>query len=259
MLCSNPSGKSHLFLFLTVLSISIYAPTWATGQGTGESELTAVILVEGIYPGNAIEMTLLHIKEVGEATYPSEEELLQAVTDAYADDPMAPNYYHHSTVPVGNYQLFWAEPMDFGAVTLVDIRDGAVAFAGQQVWMGFGSVIWPPGSSHDWLWEEGQPASEPELFQVIHNFSWSDEYFGNQDYYLQTALDLARQTDVLRSFGSCGPYQVTAYLHTPAVGMTQPEYGVAVLIINGHAAPPWGPEPVDTRGLTMSLLKSFYR
>jgi len=109
------------------------------------------------------------------------------------------------------------------------------------------------------VWEVGLPAAEPETFNIIHNFAWSDELFGNQSYYLQVAMDYIQQTDVMRSFGSCTPYQVTAYLHTPSVGTTQPEYGVAVLIINGHAAPPWGPDPIDTVGLSFSLVKSFFR
>jgi len=230
---------------------SAAGPTLADGDGTCEPELTAVFLVEGIYPGTSLELTLLHVQEVADVPNPSHEEILQNIAAAYADDPLGPSYNHQALDVVGNFQLFFAAPMDFGAVTVIDIRDGAVAFAGQQIWMGMGDVVFPAGSSHEWIWEMGFPAAEPEVINIINNSAWSDEYFGNQSYYLQTALDHIRQTDVMRSFGSCAPYQVTAYLHTPTVGATDPN--------EGHAAPPWGPGPIDTQGLTMSMVKSFYR
>lgn len=91
------------------------------------------------------------------------------------------------------------------------------------------------------------------------NPMWDDGYFGSQSYLAQVALDDIRQTDVMRSFGSSAPYQVTSFLHTPTVGMVDPTVAVQVLVVTGHAAPPWGPGPVDTTPTPWDLLKSLYR
>ncbi len=149
--------RTNLCLFLGVL---LFLAPVAESQ-TCEPELTAVFLVEGIYPGTALVLDLLHISEVRPATYPSDEELLQIVTAYYAADPLSDYYNHQVVATAGNFRLFMAQPMDFGAVTIVDIRDGTVVFAASMVWMGSGETVYPTVSTHDWLWEAGIPAAPP--------------------------------------------------------------------------------------------------
>lgn len=233
-------------------------PTMASGDPI-EPELTAVFLVGGIYPGTDLSVDLLHISEVGPATYPTEAELLEIVTQVYVDDYFYPYYYHQPVALVGNFQLFVAQPMDFGAVTIVDIRDGRVVFASGMVWMGFGDTVFPLNSTHDWLWEAGLPAAEPAAVGIIPSPGWSDDYFGSQEYLTQVSLDHLRQTDVVRSFGASAPYQVTSYIHTPTLGVTDPTVALQVMILSGQAGPPWGPDPVATSISSWDMVKSIYR
>lgn len=251
---------SPLKIFLLLLvGVCLVASIPAQAQKeTDTPELTAVFLVGGIYPGTALSIDLMHISEVEPATYPTEEELIEIVYQFY-DNYWSPYYNHRPGALIGNFQLFIAEPGDFGAVTIVDIRDGRVVFASQMVWMGFGETEFPVTSTHDWVWEDGLPASEPTAVDIIPNFSWSDEYFGSQEYLTQVSLDHLRQTDVVRSFGASAPYQATSYIHTPTIGMTDPTVALHVVILSGHAGPPWGPDPVATTPTSWDMVKSVYR
>lgn len=243
--------------YLAMGSLLLLAPV-ASGQSC-EPELTAVFLVGGIYPGTALSLDLLHISQVGVATYPSPEELLQIVADYYAGDPFFSIYNQQPGAIVGNFQLFVAQPMDFGTVTIVDIRDGTIVFASARVWMGYGQTAHPTASTHDWTWEAGVPATDPSGVAILPNYYWADEGFGSQEFITQVTLDHIRQTDVCRSFGSCSPYLVTGYIHTPTVGATDPSVALEVLIVSGHAAPPWGPEPIDTTPTSLGMVKAVYR
>lgn len=224
-----------------------------------EPELTGVFLMGGIYPGTALSLDVMHISEVGPATYPTEAELLEIVTEVYVDDYFYPYYYHQPVALVGNFQLFLAQPMDFGTVTIVDIRDGSVVFASGMVWMGFGETVHPESSSHEWVWEAGPLAPEPAGVSIIPSLGWDDDYWGSQEDLTQISLDYIRQTDVMHSFGTCAPYQVTSFLHTPTVGATDPNVAVEVLIISGYAGPPWGPDPIDTTPTSWDMVKAVYR
>lgn len=241
-----------------LLALLLLFPSAASSQ-ICEPELTAVFLVDGVYPGSVLDIALLHIQEVGPATWPSDPELLQIVADAYAGDPMAPSYYHQLVATAGNFRLYLAPPGDFGAATIVDVRTGQLVFAAQVVWMGYGDLVFPTVSSHPCSWEEGVPAAPPTSLTLLGNQFWGDGDEGSQADLAQLALDHLRQTDVLRSFGSCAPYAVTGYLHTPSVGATDPLAARQVLIVSGHAAPPWGPGPIDTSRAAWDRVKAMYR
>jgi hypothetical protein len=246
-----------LWQFLPVLCLLLAALPGAAQ--IAEPELTGVFLVEGIYPGNALNITTVHVREVGEATYPSPEEMLAGVEAVFAGDPYFPYFNFQVAGIIGNFRLYLAEPGDFGACAIVDRRDGAVVFASGIVWMGFGQTLIPAASSHPWNWEAGVPAAPPGGFAILDNPFWSDESFTPQDYLLQLATDHIRQTDVMRSFGESAPYIVTGYLHTPSVGSTDPYVAVQVVIVSGHAGPPWGPDPISTTASSLDQVKALYR
>lgn len=252
-----PHPKACL-IFVLALGLVPSGPASVTGQ-TCEPELTGVFLVEGIYPGNDLVLAVMHIREVGEATYPGEEEMLAGVEAVFAGDPYFAYFHFQPVGQAGNFRLYLAEPGDFGACAVVDRRDGAVVFASGVVWMGFGATVVPAGSSHEWTYQAGPPATPPGGVAILDNIFWNDEYFTPQDYVVQLAVDHIRQTDVLHSFGECAPYTVTGYLHTPTVGTTDPFAAVQVLIVSGHAGPPWGPEPVDTTPTSWDMVKATYR
>ncbi len=243
---------------LSCITLAIFLllppPPGMAGQRPCEPELTAVFLVGGIYPGTDLSLDLLNIREVGPATYPSDEQLLQIVTDFYTGMP----YIHQLTATAGNFRLYTAQPMDFGAVTIIDIRDGTIVFAAEVIWMGTGDTQQPTTSSHEWSWVAEPSAALPEATNVLANGFW-DDGLGSQEYLAQTTIDFIRRTDVVHSFGSCAPYLVTAYIHTPTVGGVDPSVAFEVLIISGHAAPPWGPEPIATTACTWGMVKSLYR
>ena len=248
-----------LFIFLLVLVVGVDSEATPTIGGLCEPELTAVFLVEGIYPGTDLNISLMNIQEVGEATYPDAATMLGLVEEVYSDDPMSPYFNHQLIHEVGNFQFFFNEPGDFGSVTIMDARNGAVVFASGMVWMGYGATLVPATSSHDWIWEWGSPATPPENTSIIPNsYGWHESY-GDESYLLQVALEHIRQTDVMRSFGCCASYEVTSYLHTPTVGATNPSVAVQVLIVSGHAAPPWGPSPIPVVPSSLGRVKSLFR
>lgn len=250
--------KGMMFFHLILVGVGGSEATPSNGV-VCEPELTAVFLVEGIYPGTQLNISLMNIQEVGEATYPDAATMLSLVEGIYSDDPLAPYYNHQLLHEAGNFQFFFNEPGDFGSVTIMDSRTGAAVFASGMVWMGYGTTLVPSNSSHDWLWELASPATPPESTHLIPNtYGWHESY-GDESYLQQVALDHIRQTDVMRSFGFCAPYQVTSYLHTPTVGMTNPNVAVQVLIVSGHAAPPWGPGPIPVFSSSLGRVKSLFR
>lgn len=224
-----------------------------------EPELNAVFLIDGMYPGTDLDVRLLHIHPTGPLTYPDDAQLLNTIQTFYSEEPFGEEYNHVLVAESGPFRLYIAEPMDFGAATVIDTRDGTVVFAAGMVWMGFGETLRPVGSTHEWTWEAGVPAVAPEHTHLLVNPFWWDDGLSSQTYLAQVAQDHLRQTDVLRSFGSCAPYQMTTFLHTPTLGMLDPLVAVQVVIVTGHAGPPWGPEPVSTTSSSWGMVKSMYR
>jgi hypothetical protein len=245
-----------VLLFLTSILITHLQAGAETNKG--ETELTAVFLVENVYLGPP-SIAVMDVRQTGPITSPTEEELIAAVADLFGPEHhLFPQYFQALDV-VGHFRLIFHEPGDFGAAGLVDVRDGAVAFAGGVVWMGFGQTVQPTSDSHPWVFEAGPMAPAAAAFNHVHNPMWSDESLGNQSYFLKVGLNHIRQTDVMRNFGGSAPYTVTGYLHTPTVGAVDPAAAVAVLIISGQAGPPWGPEPVATTSAVLGQIKALYR
>ena len=255
----NVNGSRHVLPAMLFL-ICILLNTMHAGAEPADRavELSAVFLVEDVYLGPS-SLSLVFIRETTPATYPGESAMVAGVAELFAPGSGVSEECLMPRPPVGDHQLFYCPPGDFGGVGLVDVRDGAVAFAGGVVWMGDGDTVHPTAGSHPWQWKAGIPATEPQELLVVPNPDWDDIALGKQSYFLQVALAHIRQTDVLRSFGNSAPYRVTGYLHTPSVGLVEPELAVAVLVVNGYAGPPWSMEPVETEPLALDMFKTLFR
>ena len=68
-----------------------------------------------------------------------------------------------------------------------------------------------------------------------------------------------RRSDVMHSFGECGPYEVTSYIHTPTVGGTNPYVAECILVVSGFCGPPWNGDPTGAGARTWSAVKTLYR
>ena len=242
-------------LVMLALVANAAGPREAAAQ-CSEQELTAVFLVSGIHPGTALQIERLDVVPVGEATNPSEAELLAAVEAFWAGHPWQLPFYWRLDGTAGNFHLYRSPAGDFGAVTILDGRTGAVVFAGEVIWMGCGGVVHPPDSSHAWIVDPDAVAPPPAGLAVLPNLHWSDSW-GTAPELTERALALIRRTDVLHSFASCGAYEAVGYTYTPSVGMTDPFAAIQVVLIGGRAEPPWG--PVGNAPASWRRVKALYR
>lgn len=118
-----------------LLAACVLAALWwpAPAHAQCSQEVTAVMLVSGIYPGTDLEAQLLSIGRRGAPSSLSEDQLLAAVQTVYANSiyaPYAPSLHHERTGVAGHFALYCADPSDFGAATFIDMDTGEVAFAG---------------------------------------------------------------------------------------------------------------------------------
>lgn len=239
-----------IFSLLVYLFIShIAGPVIAD---CSDGEMTAVFIVSGIYPGTDLQLDLLTVFPVGETTYPTDEQMISSILS------IQPGYNYQQTELVGPFYQYFQHPGDFGAVAIVDSRNGAVDFAGTVVWMGEGSVNAPSVSTFDWSFPSVNPASEPQSVEVMDNPYWN-ESLSTPEEVTDSTLAYLRQTDVLLSFNACGPYSVVSYIYTPAVGATDPLVAQCVVLVSGHCGPPWSGEPVSTESVSWGQVKSLFR
>lgn len=218
------------------------------------NEMTAVFIVSGIYPGTNLQLETLAVSPLGEVTTPSDSEIIASIMQ------VQPMQFYSRLEQVGSLFQYYASAADAGGVALVDSRDGAIPFAGTVIWMGRGDVTVPAESSHSWSLIPGTFGPAPAGIGLMSNHDWpSGEQYGTPDQITASALTLLRQTDVLQSFGACGPYSVVSYIYTPAVGATIPEYARCVVIVSGTCGPPWNGGLVVEEGLSWGAVKGLYR
>jgi len=180
-----------------------------------------------------LELTLLDVAPVGPVTNPSIAEMIEAVE---AIQPY--NYYQHQA-QVGPFHLIFQEPNDFGGSAIVDGRDGRVIFAGTTVWLGDGSITMPVESSHSWSFTPDEPAAEPATVGILPNVFWLAQYTPANEI-TDAAMNYLRQSDVLRSFSDCGPYDVVSYIYTPGVHPgVDPDLASLIVIVSGLCGSPW--------------------
>lgn len=213
---------------------------WCAWMATGEAiadcstgELTAVFIVDDIYPLTAPQLSLLSILPLGPPTEPSEAEMIAAI------EAIQPGFAYTHWHQAGPFHLYFAEPLDYGACAIVDGRDGRVVFAGTVTWMGLGSVTRPHVSSHAWSFPAGDPAPPPASTEILPPFEWAPAYYGTPAEITSAVVDVLRRSDVLHSFADCDAYSVVSFIYTPAVGMVDPDEARNVVIVSGRAGPPW--------------------
>jgi len=230
------------------------APEPARGQCS--NEVTAVMLVSGIYGDAVAQIELVHVSPLTMRTAPTDAELLSAVKAAYVGVPYSEHFLHRLQSTLGNYSLYFAQPSDFGAVTIIDRRTAEVVFAGTIVWMGLGHVVVPSSPTHSNRLGPGPPADPPAGVTALPSLFWYVSW-GTSMAMAQAVLPLAVQTDLLRSMVDCGDYWVVGYTYTPTVGGTDPSVAMEVLIINGSVREDWIPVAVEER--SWGGVKTLYR
>jgi hypothetical protein len=234
-------GKMQKLIFLVsivsfflVVTLGIPLQSTATAiAGCSEVGLTAVFLVSYIYPLDSPQLYLLDVAAVGPVTSPSEPEMVAAI------QAVQPESYYEHLAQSGPFHLFISEPDDWGACAIVDGRDGRVVFAGTIAWLGFGSVTLPANSSHPWSFSPGDPAAEPGTVGYLPNDNWLNQY-GTPEDITDAVVDYLRGSDILRSFGDCGAYDIVSYIYTPIDNPgVDPQSASMVVLVSGRCGLPW--------------------
>lgn len=239
---------------VSVLLLSDLHPAPASAQ-CSEQDHVAVFILDGLDPGFvSLQTELLAVTPVGPVTYPPEEDVyrnIMAVLGDQANPSLAPAQL------VGN-MWSWIG-LQSSSQSLVDRRDGAVLFAGSVIWAGQGQMLCPTGSTHEWEIPGGEPAPAPATTAVLDNDSWIGPGVPTVDELTALAVEHLRTTDVLHSFGACGPYVVTGWIYTPAVGVVDPGAARLVIAVEGKVGPPWNGESVPVAARSWGALQSSFR
>lgn len=214
-------------------------------------EMTAVYILEGILPGEeAVSIEKLHVYEVGEATYPSEQEMIDSI-------PQSSGSGYHFRSSFGAFHLFSRSPMDSGGAAIIDSRSGEIAFAGTIGWWGGGTIDIPDASTRPW---DISPtiAEAPSEFGMLSNpncyFFTEEELAEISDGILEYLLGV----DLVVNFGECGSYGLIVFLHAPnAQWIDGEERGVAILY--GNCTPLWSNVPVSTKRASFGGVKALFR
>lgn len=216
-----------------------------------ENEMTAVFVVEGIEPGWFPSITTLEMSPVIDITNPSDEEMYQAilaVTDCWPGglQECRGHYCFYSGTGMMNHAAF------------VDNRTCDVIFSGSIIWMGEGSVEVPLSSSHEWSYPGGPPAPEPQEIDVFsHPDGWVEDE--TPEELTARVLERLRNTDVLKSFGECGPYSAMTFIYYPTVGGIDYSVAKLIVIVSGHCGEPWNVETVAVEQSSWSGVKRLFK
>jgi len=227
----------EFFFFLTgAVSVFCFVPGLAMGQCSGE-EYTAVFIVDDFFSSSQPQLGLLSVYLVGEETNPTVPEMLESIVGAQPDFISWTDYELRGQE--GDFSLFGHDPFDEGASVIVDSRNGRVVFFGTVIWLGQGDIYLPLHSSHTWSFTPEPPASEPSNVGVLPNQSWAD-YNGDPSVITDSIVDYLQNSDVLRSFSNCGPYDLVSYIYTPngTTGL-DPETASLIVFVSGKCGPPW--------------------
>ncbi len=244
--------RSHPALFMLALAASICLGATSALADCSDDEMTAVFVVDGVYPGLVMSISTLEMSPVTDITSPSEEEMRDAVMEVFQGGIFS---LHDC---LGHYCFYYWSPSDYGGAAFIDDRTGDVLFAGRVIWSGQGDVLVPETSSHEWSFPDETLAPEPQQIDVYHNFEyWPEEE--TEEEITDRVLHHLRRTDVLKSFAECGPYSVMSYLYLPTVGCVDPFVAKSVVIVSGHCDSPWNGEPVAVEPTSLSTMKQLFR
>jgi len=234
---------------LLILSLSLLNPLGALAD-CSDTEMTAVMILDQVYPGFAQALETVSVYPVSEYTYPSEAELYAAVTGVVE----CPVYLMFGSQ--SQYRHYFCQPPDYGSSVILDLRTSQMPFLGTVAWSGQGEVLIPDESTHGWSVVEGDPASAPASIEVFDS-----DLFGimDQSAFIDQVLAELRQTDVLHSFAACGEYTVVVYPYTPTVNPLDPMAVKAVVMVNGTCGTPWNGAPVPADRAAWGSVKSLFR
>jgi len=256
----NTKNKSLIVVILAI-AIQVFANAPLAHSQCSDNEYTAVFVVSGIYPGTNLQLDLLSVIPVGESTYPSDEEITATIA------ALQPSYMYQQTEFIeqsGHFYQYFQDPGDFGSVALVDSRDGAIVFAAPVIWMGSQEINTPSQSTHEWNLDPLFEATPPQSIEIMSNLYWVDHegwqsIYGTPEGITNSAIEFLRQTDVLFSFGQCGPYEVVSYIYTPWVGNTWPDLAKCIIVVNGKCSPPWSDGAVAVEAQSWGSVKALFR
>lgn len=244
--------RSYPALFVLALAASICLGATSILADCSDHEMTAVFVVDEVYPGLEMSISTLEMSPVTDITNPSGDEMLNSVMEVFQGGTFSPQDCQ------GHYCFFYWPPMDSGGAAFVDDRTGDVLFAGSIIWSGQGDVLVPETSSNEWSFPDETLAPEPQQVDVYPNHDyWSEEE--TEEEITARVLTHLRQTDVLKSFAGCEPYSVMSYLYLPTVGVVDPMLAKSVIIVSGHCDSPWNGEPVAVEQTSLSAVKQLFR
>ncbi len=256
---SQSLGRRSSLPFRPLLPLAVlliaFSPADTRSQCT--DQITAVILVSGIYPGTDLAIQRVALSPLGSLTFPSDDALLAAAEAVYANEPYLCHVCDRRIASAGNYHLYYNEPGDFGSTTVVDLRTGQVVFGGTIVHLGTGHVVVPASGTGPIQIVAGEPAVSPVSTTTLYSWYWDAGSPGiSEEQALQLALALARETDLLHGMANCGDYSVTGYIYTPSTWLDQTT-AMEVLIVSGRADSSWIPVKVEPE--SWGRLKALYQ
>ncbi|MEN8008547.1 MAG: hypothetical protein ABFS42_16175 [Candidatus Krumholzibacteriota bacterium] len=243
------SSATRISSFLMLL-LFLFIPLAASAE-CSVNEMTAVMILDNIYPGSNQALETLSVFPVGEHTFPSNEDLLSIVRD-YVECPFV--FYHQSESQYLHFQCVQENPEPSA---ILDTRTGQLSFLGMASSSSEGQVLVPPGSTHDWSMVAGAPTAGPIEIDVFRD---SDLFpiITIPDLVNQVMAELL-QTDVLHSFAQCGDYSVVIFPYTPKIDPIDPLLAKAVVMVNGSCGAPWNSQPVPVDSRSWGSVKSLYR
>lgn len=238
--------KYAILLLVLLIAVS----TSLASAACSDSEYITVFTFQNIWPSFSPEIDIMAVSEVGPATYPQEIDVRAILYSLWGEGI---NPVTTPRDPVGNIWP-WSSP---DGMTLVDLRDGAILFAGSEQWMGFGSILHPLLSTHDWTLVGGVIAAAPSSTDVVvHNWGGG---LPSTSELSESAVAMLRTTDVIHSYAACGEYTVTGYVYTPTIGGVDPSVAQLIVIVDGRVGAPWNGQPVAAESSSWGELKAQYR
>ena len=240
---------------IVVLALSAGSdPRPAAAQCT-DYDVTAVALVHHILdPDLPLALGHVRITAVQNPTFPPDSVILAAIHDVYGGS----DFCHQFETKESHWALWIAQPVDFGAGTIVDTRNADVGFAGEITWAGTGSIVRPVSSTHEVAPLPGFPAGPPAEVATLLTPFWYGSDLPPQEELTGVAVDYLRATTLLRDFDGCGPYEAVGFAYTPAVGELIEEEIVEVVVIGGRL-PVGYFDPTALEAGSWGRIKAIYR
>jgi hypothetical protein len=149
----------------------------------------------------------------------------------------------------GNVFWKWDEPDDFGYTMMKCRMTGELILHATTVWMGTGSVVYPPSSMLSTTIEYGYTNPEPDTLICLG----IPDGCGGYGSYADSALARVADTDIINRIASPGGYEMYMWRHFYSVGFCDPstaEYFIMAV---------WYDSSVPTEKSTWGKIKALYK